>query len=263
MKPGGRRVATQDDAEVVRHCALFRGIRPRQLLTLIHGARVRSGKRGDVLIRQGDPPTGVYCLLDGAGKLVRTGPKGEEVVLDFLWPGDAFGYAAVLGGTSQQYSMHMTEDGRVLECSSRAITRVLRNSPALAANALRLVARRLEGDWMRLQDLARDRVEQRVARALLRLASPKSGTLPVVHQDLADYVGTTPPTLSRILRRWSAQGIVNASRTAIQIRHPAGLTAIAEDPKDHRAEAQDSNESHRRSLHPAARRSAGHHVRPC
>jgi CRP/FNR family transcriptional regulator, nitrogen oxide reductase regulator len=225
-----RWVATRADARFIRRCALFRGIRAAQLATLIRKARVREAKRGDVVVRQGDPSARVYCLLAGTGKLVRNGPKGEEIVLSFLWPGDAFGYVAALGGTNQQYTMQMTEDGRVLTWNADAITRMLRRSPALAGNVLRLIARRLEADWLRLQDLATEPVEQRVARALLRLARSKGETLPVIHQDLAEYVGTTPPTLSRILQRWKAQGLIDAGRANILIHQPAGLTAIAQDP---------------------------------
>jgi len=54
---GGRRAVTQDDVKILRRSALFRGIPARQLLTLTRGASVRLVKRGDVLIRQGDPPT--------------------------------------------------------------------------------------------------------------------------------------------------------------------------------------------------------------
>jgi len=231
MRPKRGWVATREEVRTIRHCSLFRGIRSHALATLIRAGRARSAKRGDVLVRQGDPPARVYCLLAGAGKFIRTGPKGEEVVLGFLWPGDAFGYVAVLGGTNQQYTMQMTENGRVLAWDAGAIMRMLRPSPAVATNALRLIAARLEVDWLRLQDLAAGPVERRVARALLRLARSKGEVLPIIHQDLAEYVGTTAPTLSRILRRWKVQGLVDAGRASIQIRQTAGLTAIAEDPK--------------------------------
>jgi CRP/FNR family transcriptional regulator, nitrogen oxide reductase regulator len=230
MRPKRGSVASQEDVRIIRRCPLFRGIRPKALATLIRAGRARSAERGDVLVRQGDPPARVYCLVAGAGKLIRTGPKGEEVVLGFLWPGDAFGYVAVLGGTNQQYTMQMTENGRVLAWDAGAITRMLRPSRAVATNALRLVATRLEVDWLRLQDLAAGPVERRVARALLRLVRSKGGVLAIAHQDLAEYVGTTAPTLSRILRRWKAQGLVDAGRAGIQIQDPVVLTAIAEDP---------------------------------
>lgn len=151
-------------------------------------------------------------------------------MLAFLWPGDTFGYLAVLGRTNQVYSLQMTEEGRVLMCSSRVIIQMLRRSPVLAANAFRLIATRFEWNWRRLQDLATEPVEQRVARALLHLAGPKNRRLALLHQDLAEYVGTTPPTLSRILRRWKTRGLVDANRSRILIRHPGELTLIADDP---------------------------------
>jgi CRP/FNR family transcriptional regulator, nitrogen oxide reductase regulator len=222
--------ATRGDLKLLRQCWLLRGVPARELSSMLRLGRFAPVKRGDVLIRQGHAPTQVYVLLDGTGKLVRNGAKGRQVVLDFLWPGDVFGYAAVLGCTNEPYSASITEDGRVAMWTVKAMARMIRTHPTLADNTLHFTAARLESGWQRIEDFATEPVEQRVARALMRFASGGTRQLPLAQQDVAEFVGTTPPTLSRVLRRWRAKGFVDAGRANIYIRNPAGLAAIAEDP---------------------------------
>jgi CRP/FNR family transcriptional regulator, nitrogen oxide reductase regulator len=211
-------------------CPFFRGVTPRRLATFLRWARVKQVKAGDVLFKQGDPPAGVYLLVEGAGKLVRSGHKGRQIVLEFLRPGDLFGFIAILGHTEQMTTAHMVADGRVLLWNPGVMTRMIRSHSILTANALRCTAIKLQADCLRLEDLATEPVEQRVARALLRLAGTHTGALALPHQDVAEFVGTTPQTLSRILRRWKGRGLVKTSRAHISIQEPVKLTSIADDP---------------------------------
>jgi CRP-like cAMP-binding protein len=89
----------------------------------------------------------------------------------------------------------------------------------------------------RLREMSTERVERRIARALLRLVSKlgrKAETgvlidLPLSRQDLANMTGTTLYTVSRILSRWDEEGIIESGRDKVVIKHPPRLVAIAED----------------------------------
>jgi CRP-like cAMP-binding protein len=88
-----------------------------------------------------------------------------------------------------------------------------------------------------LQELATERVAQRVARALLRLAAQlgeKTETgvridLPLSRQSLAELTGTTLYTVSRLLSAWESEGLLEVGRERVTIRSPHGLVRIAED----------------------------------
>jgi CRP-like cAMP-binding protein len=89
----------------------------------------------------------------------------------------------------------------------------------------------------RLRELATERVERRLARMLLRLAR-QSGQkvtggilidLPLSRQNLAEMIGTTLYTVSRILSQWEAHGLVETGRERVVIRRPHGLVVIADD----------------------------------
>jgi CRP/FNR family transcriptional regulator, nitrogen oxide reductase regulator len=89
----------------------------------------------------------------------------------------------------------------------------------------------------RYHELATERVQQRIARVLLRLAA-QSGRkmqdgvlidLPFSRQDLAEMAGTTIYTVSRVVSAWEKQGLVSTGRERVTITNPHGLVRLAED----------------------------------
>jgi CRP-like cAMP-binding protein len=107
----------------------------------------------------------------------------------------------------------------------------------LGLNGLRLVAGRFQELQKRYRELATERVERRIARALLRLARQtgrrtEGGVLldlPLSRQDLGEMTGTTLYTVSRTLSSWEQQRLIETGRERIIIRNPHGLVSIAED----------------------------------
>jgi CRP-like cAMP-binding protein len=109
--------------------------------------------------------------------------------------------------------------------------------PRLALNALRFVAARLHELQVQYRQLATEKVERRVARALLRLVQQAgrridSGVvidLPLSRDDIAQMTGTTLYTVSRIISRFEADGMLEAGRQRIVIRQPHALATVADD----------------------------------
>jgi CRP-like cAMP-binding protein len=87
----------------------------------------------------------------------------------------------------------------------------------------------------RYRELATERVEQRIARSLLRLTahagrrSAGGVELAYSRQDLAEMSGTTLYTVSRVLAEWERQRIVRAGRGTVTITNPHEIVRIAED----------------------------------
>ena len=81
-----------------------------------------------------------------------------------------------------------------------------------------------------------ERVERRVARALLRLVQEAGRRVdagveidfPVSRQDIAEMTGTTLYTVSRLLSSWEERGIVRSGRQRIILTTPHALVALAE-----------------------------------
>jgi CRP-like cAMP-binding protein len=113
----------------------------------------------------------------------------------------------------------------------------MEQSPRIALNALRIMSGQIRGFQSTVKDLSTKRVEQRVARAVLRLARESGRNieegilidLPLSRQDLAEMTGTTLFSVSRMLKDWEKQGLIMSQRQRVIITYPHGLVTIAED----------------------------------
>ena len=78
----------------------------------------------------------------------------------------------------------------------------------------------------RLEEVAFDRIESRLAQALLERRDPDDAVL-ATHQDLASELGTAREVVSRELKRFQSNGWVRLARGSVQVLDPAGLRSTA------------------------------------
>lgn len=224
-------------ADVLGRCAVFEGLSPAELDRLLAEARRQTLERGQVLFSQGDPATHCYVLESGRMRLVQLHLDGRAVIHRILAPGEFFGGIATLGDEVYPLSAEAVEGSAVLAWSGEAMHRILLVHPRVAVNLLRMQARRIRELQERVNELAWMRVEQRLARAVLRLARQAGRRtqegilleLSLSREDLANLTGTTLYTASRILSHWEQRGIVRAGRQRLVIRVPHALVEVAED----------------------------------
>jgi CRP-like cAMP-binding protein len=113
---------------------------------------------------------------------------------------------------------------------------MMQTRPYLSFDLMKLMTNYIQEMQERYRELATEKVERRIARALLRLtaqmgvkASDGAIELAFTRQELAEMSGTTLYTVSRILSEWERQGLVEAGRERVMIRSPHGLVQIAEE----------------------------------
>jgi CRP-like cAMP-binding protein len=200
-------------------------------------ARRHEVARGEFFFHADDPATVVHVLTQGRAKLMQITPEGHQVTLLMVPPGALLGGLAALEDTVYGVWALAMDDCQALGWPGKTMACLLEAYPRLAVNILRLINHRMQDVHARFTELCTERVEQRVARTLVRLAGQYDQTLdgavlvtlPISHQDLAEMVGTTQYSVSRILGRWQEQGLIEAHRRQVVISRPHGLVAIAED----------------------------------
>lgn len=216
---------------------LFKGLDDRALNDALRLASHRSYTAEAFIFHQGDPAEYLYLLSAGEVKLSQLTPDGQQVILRYAVPGEAFAVIAVLSDATYPVTAQAVQTSQVIFWDKESINRLMLRYPAIAVNAIGIMARRVREFQDRMRELATERVERRIARALLRLArqtgkKTPEGVLidiPLSRQDLAEMTGTTLFTVSRTLRQWEERGLVKSGREQVLIRYPHGLVVIAED----------------------------------
>lgn len=198
----------------------------------------REVARRERLFEQGDPADHLWFVVRGRVKLSQVGPEGQEVVVRFFGPGEIFGGVALLPGSRYPVGAEAVEAGRLVVWPHAVVGRLAAEHPPLALKTTATIAARMRELQDRFRELATERVPQRIARALLRLAAQAGrrtdeGVLidhPLSRRDLAEMTGTTLYTVSRVLSGWEDEGILAIGRQRVVVRDPQRLAAVAEEP---------------------------------
>jgi CRP/FNR family transcriptional regulator, nitrogen oxide reductase regulator len=220
----------------LKKCYLFQGLDDHALQVIAEQARLRRVRDGAHYFHQGDLATVLYVLTEGRVKFTQVTPEGHQLLLRVIGPGEMFGAVAVLGDAYHPATAQAVGDCAALVWNSATINRLMERFPRLSINALRFLAGRVQEFQDRFRELATERVERRVARALLRLAKQigketEAGVLidlTLSRQDIAEMTGTTLFTVSRLLSAWEQKGLVETGRERVLLCNPDDLARIAE-----------------------------------
>jgi CRP-like cAMP-binding protein len=225
------------DPAVLHGMPLFARLDREGLAEVACRAQTRRIPKGVRIFAQGDEAAAGHALIDGRVKIAQTGAEGQQVVIRFIGPGEMFGTLAMFIDGKYPADAVAVSDCVEIHWPAATMTELMERYPGIALNALSIVGRRLGEMQSRLRELSTERVERRVAHALLRLVRQGGRRVeggvqidfPLSRQDLAEMTGTTLHTVSRTLSAWEAQGIVESGRQLVVIRKPHALVGIAED----------------------------------
>lgn len=186
---------------------------------------------------EGDPADYLYLVAMGKVKLMRHTTSGREVLLDILRGGEYFGNLSIVSGQGYSETAMAQTDCCILQISAQNFEKILKDHPDVTMKVLKAVGERLEQSQEVVKQLSVYTVDQRIAAALVRLAK-KLGEqkqkglliqLPFSRQDLAAMTGTTVETVSRVMSRFSAAGLISTGRKWVSLSDLDGLEAIAKE----------------------------------
>ncbi|HWL48061.1 MAG TPA: Crp/Fnr family transcriptional regulator [Sphingomonadaceae bacterium] len=226
------------DPNTLATMELFVGLGMDALNDVAALARVRPLAHDIRIFGQGEPATRVHALLEGGVRITQSGRDGGEAVMRFIGPGEMFGTVALFTDRLYPAEAVTLDDSVEISWSEADLHALIGRHPGIALNLLGIVGRRLAEAQDRIRELSTQRVERRIAHALLRLADQAGhdggagGTtirFPLTRKDLAAVAGTTLHTASRVLTAWEKAGMVATERRHVTLRQPDALRAIAEE----------------------------------
>jgi CRP/FNR family transcriptional regulator/CRP/FNR family cyclic AMP-dependent transcriptional regulator len=171
----------------------------------------------------------MYVLREGRVKVTKLADEGREKILGFIEEGGFFGEMALLDRAPRIASVKTLKPVRLLALSRADFLSLLRKSPDLAMAVIQELTRRLRDMDEQASSLSFQRVKERAKGIFVRLAqdpSPREGlrtTPPLTHQQIADMIGTSRETVTRVVKDLKQGGwlqqegkryLVSASETA-------------------------------------------------
>lgn len=221
--------------DLVRDLEPFRDIAESEAQAVLAEARLRTVEKGGQIFAQGSAASRIFFLAAGRLKIVQASAEGHQILAHWVLPGQFFGLAVAFGREDYPGTALAVVESSALVWPISAWARLSSEHPTVVTAALRMAGGHLQDAFARLREAAGARVEQRVARALLRLAR-QSGCrtddgveigFPVTRQDIADMTNATLYTVSRTLSAWQQVGILAGGRRRVRIRDLDRLERLA------------------------------------
>jgi CRP/FNR family transcriptional regulator len=188
---------------------------------------------GETLAREGDPATQLFNITSGVIRVHKLLPDGRRQIIGFLFPGDFLGLAT---GDRYAFSAEAVTKGSACRFSRKAYQRLLVELPELETSLLERTANDLRIAQNQLLVLGRKTAIERLASFLLDLSArdQRAGgegveiDLPMTRAEIADYLGLTTETVSRVTSRLKARGVIRLlTMHSLRIVKPAELAALA------------------------------------
>ncbi|CAG4969401.1 MAG: helix-turn-helix domain-containing protein [Lysobacter sp.] len=189
-------------------------------------------RAGEHIFREGDPFEAIAAVRAGTVKTYVIDREGREHVLGFHLPGEVIGLNAIDG---EHYPCNAVALDTVMLCrfSFPKISVLAAQLPGLQRHLFRLLSRDigraalLAGDWT---------ADQRMAAFLIALSrrlaargfSATRFQLTMARTDIANYLRLAPETVSRVLRRFQQDGLLQVDRRELELADRDRLEALAE-----------------------------------
>jgi len=186
---------------------------------------------GDHIFREGDAFDSIAAVRAGTVKTYLIDRNGEEQVLGFHLPGEIIGLSAI---EDERYPCNAVALDTAVLCrfSFTQIAVLASRVPGLQKQLFKLMsqdinkARMFSGDHSADERMAAFLVD--IARRLAsRGFSAHRLHLTMARADIANYLRLAPETVSRVLRRFRDQGLLQIDRREVELKNPDHLEELA------------------------------------
>ena len=192
---------------------------------------------GQALFWEGDDAVHIFDVLEGVLRVYRIMSDGRRAIVGFIHPGD------VLGVSFQDRYLFTAE--AVTKVKVRRFARgrffaMINESPALRPQLFATLCDEMSAAQDQMLLLGRKTAEERVVSFLLAIhrksAAGAEIELPMSRQDMADYLGLTIETVSRMMTSLTRRGLIAAGAPhVVALRKLSTLREIAGNDEDESA----------------------------
>jgi CRP/FNR family transcriptional regulator len=199
--------------------------RYEDILAYLPASKTTEYNKGQMIYDLDKCPRSIYLVVKGTVGISHMADDGTEVLLDIARPDELFGESAFLDVTRRSERAQAIERTELMTWAVSELEDLVTKRPRLALALLQVVARRNAEYTRRIESFAIDSIEQRLARSLLRF-SERLGIqgeggpvwmMPLTHQMLSRYIGTSREIVSHHMNRFRRHGYVDYSRRGISL----------------------------------------------
>lgn len=213
----------------LKRISLFQDLTPDEIDRIAFIFQEKEFKKNQVVFMEEETGDSMYIVKYGEVKVVQTSLDGRENILAIHHTGDSFGEMALLDGKTLPAMVLAKEDCKIIQISRSNFAEILLKNPKVTRQLLQLLCQRLRDSWQTIRVLKYTDAETKLKHILREFArsdgQPREGgvliNMKVTHQELAEIMGTSRETVSRLISRLQTQGALRfVSRKILLVDGP-------------------------------------------
>lgn len=183
-------------------------------------------KKGETIIRAEDPPLGVYYLTRGSVRQYLVSPSGETFMVHVYKPGSFFPLMWAINDIANTFYFEALIEVEIRRAPRDKVVEFLKSHPDVLFQTMQRLVTGLHGIVTRIGHLVLDDAYTKTALLMLYFAKnfgeqTESGVVlrvPLVHREIASWIGTTRETASLQVETLKRKGIIMTHGRQIIIR---------------------------------------------
>lgn len=182
--------------------------------------------QGEVILAEGEIPSGVFCLYKGTAGINRQ-TSDHQIVQYTLHPGRLIGYRSVLNKRPYPLSVISLTNTSLCFIPRRVFNRLAESEKQLARELIFLLTEDLKQAENAIIRMAKRPVTERLAEAMM-ISLHNSGDFHLGYwEQFAPITGTTPEIVHHVLIDLDEKGILSLENDRIIVLDPDALEQIA------------------------------------
>lgn len=208
----------------------FEKLSTRELIDIVTSGSVKHFSAGELLFMENDTCAGMFVLIQGQVNLMKTGPDGQETILNIVDPVTMFNEVPVLDGGPNPVSALATKNSMLWRITCDKFRQLLTRHPQVSIGMLSVLAKRNRLMLGHYVDLSFRTIPARLAKLLLEVSGDgKEVIIRSQHsmREMSARVVAAPEAVSRTLKIFKEARIIECNRSMIKVIDVAGLQQMA------------------------------------
>jgi len=225
----------KEDKHVIDKMSVFNDLTEDQKVLLKENSAVSSYKKGEIVYKEGDKPTGLIFLAKGKVKIFKEGVGGREQIVRMAKPNGFIGFRALFAKQNYLATAEAIEQSEIFTIEKKCLFDTLENNGKFAMKIIQFLASELGFSNTRTVTLTQKHIRGRLAESLLFLRDTygfedDQTTLKVYlsREDLANLSNMTTSNAIRTLSAFAQEEVIELKGRKIKIADSEMLERISE-----------------------------------
>ena len=219
---------------LMRNTPLFAGLSDLEVDALADCMGNRKFARSMIIFHKGSLGQNLYLIETGRVRIYSLSTEGQEITINMLGPGEAFGELSLLDGLPRSAGAMAVEKTVAYTLHRDDFLRQLDANPRMARSILEMVSMRLRYTTILAESFAFMDAPGRVAAKLLELVNRYGAgvgkneiELRLTQRELASWVAVSRESVNKVLGAFRDQGIIKIDGGVITIKDRGSLEKLS------------------------------------